>query len=424
MLEILKAENVGPLPALNIALSPRVNIFTGDNGLGKSFILDMAWWVLTRTWRDYPALPNVKTAKAKIDFSFTGKTKDNRYSSTFDSASRTWTGRVGRPANPGLVLYASVDGGFAIWDPARNYWRKKDNDNASERPPAYLFRPTQVWDGLESGGNVLCNGLIRDWALWQQKAKSPEYEHLKAALAKLSPSEAELLTPGEPTRISLDDVRDIPTLRMPYGQDVPVVHASAGMKRIMALTYLLVWAWHEHRKASELLGQPVTRQIIFLIDEVECHLHPKWQRVIMGALLSVMSALADDDKTDVQILAATHSPLLLASMEPIFEEARDAWFDIDLVREDNLSRVDIVKRAWRPHGDASAWLTSEAFDLLSARSKEAEGAIQKAMTAWREESIDTERVKAIHDQLRAVLKDTDPFWPRWLYFAEKKGVLL
>ena len=27
-----------------------MNFLTGDNGLGKTFLLDIAWWVLTQTW--------------------------------------------------------------------------------------------------------------------------------------------------------------------------------------------------------------------------------------------------------------------------------------------------------------------------------------------------------------------------------------
>ena len=46
------------------------------------------------------------------------------------------------------------------------------------------------------------------------------------------------------------------------------------MKRIIGLAYLLVWAWQEHVKASELLARPPARQMIFLVDEVEAHLHP------------------------------------------------------------------------------------------------------------------------------------------------------
>ncbi len=50
MLERLELENVGPAPEMLLDLQPRLNLITGDNGLGKSFLLDAAWWALTRRW--------------------------------------------------------------------------------------------------------------------------------------------------------------------------------------------------------------------------------------------------------------------------------------------------------------------------------------------------------------------------------------
>ena len=50
MLERLALNNVGPAPEMALDFRPRVNLITGDNGLGKSFLLDMAWWALTRRW--------------------------------------------------------------------------------------------------------------------------------------------------------------------------------------------------------------------------------------------------------------------------------------------------------------------------------------------------------------------------------------
>ena len=47
MLEKLHLKNVGPAPELEMEFAPRVNLITGDNGLGKSFLLDVAWFALT-----------------------------------------------------------------------------------------------------------------------------------------------------------------------------------------------------------------------------------------------------------------------------------------------------------------------------------------------------------------------------------------
>jgi hypothetical protein len=229
MLKHLSLSNVGPAPSLDIEFSSRVNLITGDNGLGKSFLLDIAWWALTRTWPHYPARPDSGSEGPTISFTFeTERKRGISYSSAFDWQNQDWTNKPGRPASPGMVLYAQSDGSFSVWDPARNYWKKvvAKGVDSPNRPPAYLFNPAQVWDGLgrpdpndASRTEILCNGLIRDWASWQYK-NGNAFKQLCSVLNQLSPSRSELLLPGELTRISLDDVRDMPTLKMPYGKDV------------------------------------------------------------------------------------------------------------------------------------------------------------------------------------------------------------
>lgn len=51
MLDSLQLQNVGPAPQMRMEFAPRLNLITGDNGLGKSFLLDVAWWALTRSFR-------------------------------------------------------------------------------------------------------------------------------------------------------------------------------------------------------------------------------------------------------------------------------------------------------------------------------------------------------------------------------------
>ncbi len=163
-----------------------------------------------------------------------------------------------------------------MWDPARNYWKDAPSLGVDdpERPPAFVFDTHSIWHGLKGSGDaVLCEGLLRDWVRWQTTGDEA-FEQLKRVLAHLSPREGDVaLRPGTPTRVSLGDVRDVPTLAMPYG-DVPIVHASAAMRRVAALAYLLVWSFREHARAQTFLGKKPERRIIFLIDEIEAHLHP------------------------------------------------------------------------------------------------------------------------------------------------------
>lgn len=435
MLKHLGLNSVGPAPSMALKFGSRLNLITGDNGLGKSFLLDIAWWALTRKWpaeinpkltagkkaiprEDPPGFP----ASPSINFSFTSMAgHDEKFNSTFSWRQQAWTVRSGRPANPGLVLYAMSDGSFAVWDPARNYLRAQNQQNdQSESPFAYVFSPNEVWDGLlGNAGAWLCNGLIRDWANWQT-GNGRAYQHLCAVLKALSPSDQEILIPGALKRISLDDVRDIPSIRMPYGVDVPVLHASSGMRRIIALAYFLVWCWEEHLNAAAMTHEPHSNQITYLIDEVEAHLHPKWQRRIVPALMNVMRVLNPD--AQVQALVATHSPLVMASVEPFFDAESDAWFDLDF-KQDASGKMGVVleHRPFVRQGDASNWLMSPAFDLRSARSLEAESALQQAALAMSDDQFSPAQAQLMRDNLRAVLSDTDPFWLRLNFVAQQKG---
>lgn len=423
MLKTLNLTNVGPAQELQLVLGNRLNIITGDNGLGKSFLLDIAWWTLTRKWPSEinrgltagkRAMP-YKKGESRIQFSVTGEPTAGDYESIYIHKEQAWTGRQGRPINPGLVLYALADGSFAVWDPARNSWQTSGGVDIQERRPAYVFSPNEVWDGLASSdGSWLCNGLIRDWAGWQ-KEKGTAFEYLTKILKVLSPSGNEQLKPGDLTRISLDDARDIPTIRMPYSQDVPVLHASSGMRRIMALAYFLVWAWEEHKQAAKQLHENPANQIVFLIDEIESHLHPNWQKTIIPALLSVMNSLTKN--AEVQLITATHSPLIMASVEPIFSENTDAWFDLDLEGK----TVVLKKRAFEKHGNVDNWLGSEAFDLKSSRALDYEKMIAEATALMDEDKNDIAKIRKMNERLVEALSPSDDFLFNWRYIGKKKG---
>lgn len=426
MIQYLALENVGPAASMELEFGDRLNIITGDNGLGKSFLLDIAWWALTRKWPaeinpgmtgGMKALP-AREGAASIAFSFEGKSKQLQYVSTFQRYEQAWTGQQGRPPNPGLVCYAMADGSFAAWDPARNYWRTVGGIDVQDRVPAYVFSPSEIWNGLPGpSGTPLCNGLVNDWAGWQ-KENGEQFRQLQAALHALSPTALERMEAGELTRISLDDVRDMPTIRMPYGLDVPVLHASAGIRRILALAYLLVWMWNEHKAAAKLLGEATTHQMIFLIDEVEAHLHPSWQRQVIPSLIRVVQTLIST--ASVQIIAATHSPLVMASLEPHFDAEQDAWFDLDL---EGNQQVVLNPRDFAKYGTADRWLMSEAFDLSSTRSPEYADLVHRAAALLDAETVNPDEVRAMHEELVAALAPTDDFLFRWQYICRKKGWL-
>jgi len=430
MLKQLTLQGVGPAPELGpVAFAPRLNVITGDNGLGKSFLLDVAWWALTGTWTSRPPWPRedaTRESPPALRAVVVGKSGgDVPFESRFDFDTQRWSHPGGRPPMPGLVLYFRVDGRFSLWDPAQHYWRNNTalGVNAPERPDALHLDVDDVWDALVVDGKPVCRGLVEDWVTWQQ-TKSPEFELLSRVLRALSPSEREPLVAGaplDPFALDLSDRRQHPTLMLPYGR-TPVVLASSGIKRVLAVAYLLVWAWQGHRLAAQALRQSPERRIVVLFDEPETHLHPQWQRRILPSLLEALTTFAEDDRSkqemSVQLFASTHAALVLASLETRFDEKRDALFHFDLSSDEGEPVVAIEPMRFTKFGDASRWLSSPIFELRQARSLEAEEAIdaaQRWLLGQADRNPSALRTREhIDARLHEVLGGSDPFWPRWL----------
>ncbi len=426
MLQRLKLQNVGPAPSLDIEFSSRVNLITGDNGLGKSFLLDVAWWALTSNWEHRQADPDQNAAEATIEFSVRERSEEVAFRavSHFDRSRQKWERPHGIIPASAIVIHARAEGGISVWDPARNFGVatiRAIRQMNPDRIPAYVFDRDEIWDGKfpKKGSSVdrsrpICNGLIADWAFWQNDEGGVEFPQLKAVLSRLSPASFEPLQPGPLTEAGIEDARRMPTLHMPYGQNVPLVNASAAMQRIIALAYIFVWTWREHLRVSKIRNQSPVKEIVFLIDEVEAHLHPAWQRRILRALMDVTKALMDSDRVQVQIIAVTHSPLVLASMEPVFDPARDSLWKFDLVdKADGHREVLLAKDTWHRRGDASAWLESDVFDLRAARSEEAENAMRDARKFMQVDQPDKPAFDRIYLALQQSLPGMDPFWIEW-----------
>lgn len=411
-LRLMQLSNVGPAKQLDFSPAQRLSIITGDNGLGKTFVLECAWWALTGEWAERPALPNLRFGRTtpRITFAIAGSSENDipqRRAIDYDWTTNRWPARKGRPTIPGLIVYARVDGSFAVWDPVRHGSETQGDRSTS----SLLFTRDQVLNGL--GEKI--EGLIRDWVRWQNARDQSTFEIFCSVLERLSPPDMTPLKPGEPVRLP-NDARDIPTLVHDYAL-VPFTTESAGVKRIVTIAYLLVWAWNEHRVYSKLAKRAAQNNMVILIDEIEAHLHPKWQRVVLPALLDVTSVLSRVVKP--QVIIATHSPLILASMESVFLDDSDKLFNLYLESNKEV-RFDEIR--FLKHGTIDAWLTSEIFELKQARSREGESALEQAKQLLAESASDSIRISTVHKQLKSVLPPEDPFWPRWLHFAEMKGV--
>lgn len=419
MLKKLKLVGVGEMPSKVFEFGSRFNVLTGDNGLGKTFLLDIIWYALTRKWPQevnpqlmygFMAQPSEDGREHVIEFDL--DTEAHRtlvgYRVAFKFKQQAWIGKPGRPYSSGLVIYAHANGGFSVWDPARNYWTRRAGLDVQQREEAYVFTDHEVWNGQykfikgEPAAKTRCmlQGLLTDLLLWLRDPNSVEFPVLQELLLRISPPEFQIKF-GKPRKFSMDDVREIPTIDLGYGA-VPVLCGSSAIKRVLALGYMLVWAFSEHVRAAKFMRMRPTSQITILFDEMDAHLHPKWQRRIMPALIdavdSMMTSFAGVRKScNIQFVASTHSPLVMASLEDRFDPRKDKWFDFDYESD---GRIAVESRAFTPQGSSENWLMSQAFDLDSTRSPGVATLVKEA-----EDLLDGKASTASVERLKRILRE-------------------
>lgn len=132
---------------------------------------------------------------------------------------------------------------------------------------------------------------------------------------------------------------------------------SLGYKTTLAWTLDLAWRmFNRYPKSPNPLSEPA----IVLIDEIDLHLHPRWQREIMSKLARVFER--------TQFIAMAHSPLMVQSM-PNANFAIVRKVSDEFVIENEPQKI----KGWR----VDQILNSEYFDYPVSRPPEEEALFNK-----------------------------------------------
>lgn len=145
-------------------------------------------------------------------------------------------------------------------------------------------------------------------------------------------------------------------LKTPFGW-VKINEMSLGYKSLIA--WVVDFAsrmYHYHRTKSNPFAEPA----VVLIDEIDLHLHPKWQRKVLSYLSRKFP--------NTQFIATAHSPLIVqaASGANLVLLKRRGQ---QVIMENNPENIN----NWR----ADQILTSDLFGLSSARSINAENLLKE-----------------------------------------------
>lgn len=133
---------------------------------------------------------------------------------------------------------------------------------------------------------------------WQKNKPISEYEAVKNALSCFMSAMDE----GHVSRIQFDK-QNLELSYIDNGISLPVRCLSAGYQSVIWM--VLDIAYRMAVLNPNLCERAAESTGIILIDELDMHLHPKWQWNVIGALQKTFP--------NVQFIAATHSPILIAS---------------------------------------------------------------------------------------------------------------
>lgn len=408
MLKQFESKNVGPMMDGKLVFARKMNILTGDNSCGKSFLLDLIWFGIARCWpgdlndrivSGFSARPWDIKAAAALQYKF-GLCQNQCKSSeacsfSYDKLSQIWRKRGDEKKihYPGLVIYMMADGSFAVFDPLRN---GPIGESGEKRLRAYVLSQEELWPKSTKQQCGFCRGVVEDWASWQRDQDTHVFNCLEKVVRALCPRE-DGVEIDQLDKVPMELGGDQPTLRLPIGK-VRLQLASSAVRRMASLAYVLVWAVTEHVNAAKNLGVGTNRQIFILVDEIESHLHPRWQRACIKGITTAIDELCKMVKYgqhDVQTFISTHSPLVMAAAEDSFFELNNGfgevvdgrmlnceWFDFDvdpnlIGDEPDAQKVRIIARDFLPQGKAESWLSSPAFDIKSTYSPEVESCISE-----------------------------------------------
>jgi len=148
---------------------------------------------------------------------------------------------------------------------------------------------------------------------------------------------------------------------------VPTIALSDGYRSILAFAGDLVWRLIEAFPES---SNPLEEEGVVLIDELDIHLHPVWQREISGLLQSTFPRL--------QFIMATHSPIIAAGA------GKDAMTYRFYIKDGNI-QVDQIKDVFAYNVDRI--LKSDAFGLVSEYSPETQRNIDRYYNLKRKKTL-------------------------------------
>ena len=382
-------------------LHPQFTLLVGDNGTGKTSILDAlaiaagVWLVNSPDTTLNNSRRNILTSEIRLEAIANDtitqfierKPTQIKAIGTINEQPVQWLRQIktsgSRTSNTEAQkaldiisrLFRQVEAGDKIWLPVMAYYgagRSWLPSNQRDPKALTITNPSRRWDAFYDCFEERIR--IADLHTWFQKEAiaavnrqgkmRPSYEVVKLAILRCIPNAENIWYDPERSQIVIS-IQNNPQ---------PFSNLSAGQKMMVALVadlaikivtqnaaFLPKEIYTENQALPQILQQ--TSGLV-LIDEIDVHLHPKWQRQVVDDLKTTFPS--------IQFVCSTHSPFIIQAIEQgelrildlgledtqFLEYANQSIEDI----AEDIQSVEVPQQSLKARELARA--TEEYFDLL------------------------------------------------------------
>ena len=327
-IQSIEGKNFRGLPDFSLDLHERLNVFIGNNGVGKSSILYFITVMISQcrsitTDRLFSKLSDINNEKDKISGRIKCKhdnayilaeyifNEKSLYSHYFENYSGDFTD-INEESEPFSMLYKEVKEGTIPFNKNFPLVVAYPTNRALLEIPERIrgFKPAvHPFDALENAlesyldfrsfialfrmnenASTQPPNISTPYAQWQAK----QVKAVNDAISAVVPEFGELHVTQKPFRISVQK----------NSKTFDFLQLSDGEKCLIALLGDLA---QRLAICNPALENPLEGDAVVLIDELELHLHPVWQSSLIHKLLETFP--------NCQFIITTHSPLVLSGVQ-------------------------------------------------------------------------------------------------------------
>lgn len=351
IIDSLKLSHYRGALRLSLVLNEKINVFIGANGAGKSTVLDAAAiglsWMVSRMRHANASgrpIPETHITNGKSVASLEMVARDGTQKVEW----RVVKSRTGHSAGEDKSSFSALSDYVKSWQARITETEERINIPLFVYYPvnrAVLDIPLRIREKhsftlLTAYDEALTGGAnFRRFFEWFREREDLENENLKyqdppvpdpqleavrKALTQFMPEFTDLTVRRNPLRMEVKK----------NGTRLQVDQLSDGEKCLMAMIGDLA---KRLAIANPVSINPLDGKGVVLIDEVDLHLHPKWQRAIVSKLLEVFPG--------IQFMLSTHSPHVITHVKPdslFLMNQTSAGMQIDKAIESYGKNVDQI----------------------------------------------------------------------------------